>query len=73
MTTLKQLAARRLGVDPNQLLGFRQLDLEVVVIAPDGRKFRFSMRELEGDKAAPEAKARPGGRATASGCPTIER
>ncbi len=56
MATLKNLAATRLGVSPSKLLGFRQLDFEVVVIAPDGRKYRFSIKELEeGETTPPQA------------------
>jgi hypothetical protein len=44
----RQAAALILGIDPEAFLAFSDYGHEVVVIAPDGRKYRLSIQELEG-------------------------
>jgi len=46
--SLKQLAAARLGCTEQEILGFRELpDGGVIVIAPSGQKFKFSLEQLK--------------------------
>jgi hypothetical protein len=42
----KILAAQRLAIDPNELLGFFEFRDHILVTTPDGRQHKFTFAEL---------------------------
>ena len=61
----KAIAGLLAGCEPDQMLKFRDEGDLVVVIVPDGRKYKYTNAQLEAAEPKPEPKAKAAAKAPA--------